>query len=48
MVMLTIRKLFEQWMEKEFDEPDWDEGWNRAHMVKAFEAGFKAGKKAKK
>jgi len=30
---------FEKWMKKTFDEPEWDEGWNRQNMADAFEAG---------
>lgn len=40
--MPTIRDLFEKWMKNEFDEPDWDEGWTRGHMLEAFEAGRKS------
>ena len=30
---------FEDWMEHTFDEPDWNEGWNRGDMEQAYEAG---------
>lgn len=30
---------FETWMKETFDEPEWDEGYTRADMQKAFEAG---------
>jgi len=39
----TIRDLFEKWMGSEFGEDsDWDEGWNRANVFQAFEAGRKS------
>lgn len=30
---------FEKWMTKTFDEPEWDEGWNRVEMAMAWDAG---------
>jgi hypothetical protein len=30
---------FEKWMKKTFDEPEWDEGWNRQNVEDAFNAG---------
>ena len=38
-----IRDLFEKWMESEFGEDsDYDEGWTRANVFQAFEAGRKS------
>lgn len=37
--MDEIKTKFEQWMQNNFDEPEWDEGWNRANMEYAFRCG---------
>ena len=34
-----MKTAFEKWMEEEFDEPEWDEGWNRTQMELSYEAG---------
>ena len=45
-----IEKEFEKWMKKQFEEPEWDEGYTRYDMLIAFSAGSKtkSGKKENK
>ena len=38
----VMDKEFEQWMKDTFEEPEWDEGWTRNDMQKAYESGVQA------
>lgn len=42
-VRWTISETFDLWLEDNFEEPEWDEGWAWGDVYAAFVAGWEFG-----